>query len=390
MGTRIRTGSALLLMGMTTAAAAAPQPDGQIRYRAEQVDEEGFGDKALAATVRTQLGVTAPLREGLKGRLEFEDVSVAGSDDYNSTSNGKTGYPVVPDPEATEINELYLDWRGEGWGARVGRQALAFDNHRFVGTVKWRQNEQTLDAARLDISLGESAELNWVWLDEANRIFGARETPLDDHNSHLGRVSVAGFGQWTGYAYLLDFPDAPAASNRTVGLRWTADAVLPEPWGLTLEIADQADYADGEGNEADYYHATGRYQAGPVAVGLGQEVLGGDGTYGFSTPLATVHAFNGWADRFLSTPAEGLEDTYLSLGGKAGGFRLKAVYHTFTADAADHDFGQELDLVAIRPLSEGLTLVLKYADYTASDDAGNTGAPARDATKAWAQLDFRF
>ena len=28
------------------------------------------------------------------------------------------------------------------------------------------------------------------------------------------------------------------------------------------------------------------------------------------TPLATLHAFNGWADMFLTTPANGLQDLY--------------------------------------------------------------------------------
>jgi len=43
---------------------------------------------------------------------------------------------------------------------------------------------------------------------------------------------------------------------------------------------------------------------------VGYEVLEGNGAIGFATPLATLHAFNGWADMFLTTPANGLKDLY--------------------------------------------------------------------------------
>jgi hypothetical protein len=40
-----------------------------------------------------------------------------------------------------------------------------------------------------------------------------------------------------------------------------------------------------------------------VNVKVGYELLGSDnGEYGFATPLATLHKFNGWADQFLGTP----------------------------------------------------------------------------------------
>ena len=45
-------------------------------------------------------------------------------------------------------------------------------------------------------------------------------------------------------------------------------------------------------------------------------MLGGDngsGNRAFQTPLATKHAFQGWADQFLTTPADGIEDAYLGV-----------------------------------------------------------------------------
>jgi hypothetical protein len=35
--------------------------------------------------------------------------------------------------------------------------------------------------------------------------------------------------------------------------------------------------------------------------------MSGDGVIGFSTPLATLHKFQGWVDKFLTTPANGID-----------------------------------------------------------------------------------
>ncbi|HXF15821.1 MAG TPA: hypothetical protein VN496_02395 [Burkholderiales bacterium] len=47
------------------------------------------------------------------------------------------------------------------------------------------------------------------------------------------------------------------------------------------------------------------------------EVLGSNnGQYAFQFPLATNHLFQGWADVFLTTPRQGIRDSYLSGGMK--------------------------------------------------------------------------
>ena len=45
-------------------------------------------------------------------------------------------------------------------------------------------------------------------------------------------------------------------------------------------------------------------------LGVGTEIMQGNGVKGFTTPLGTLHKFQGWADKFLTTPANGLEDLY--------------------------------------------------------------------------------
>src|SRR3546814_9338854 len=75
---------------------------------------------------------------------------------YNSTTIGNTAFPVVADPDATELNQAYVSYADAGFKATAGRQRLIFDNHRFIGNVGWRQNEQTFDALDLTYKLAGS------------------------------------------------------------------------------------------------------------------------------------------------------------------------------------------------------------------------------------------
>lgn len=128
-------------------------------------------------------------------------------------------------------------------------------------------------------------------------------------------------------------------------------------------------------------------EAGVVIRGMtvkaGYEVLGSDnGEFGFSTPLATLHAFNGWADQFLATPATGLHDLSLTLGGALAGGTWALVYHDFKADessATVDDLGSEIDASYVRPFGEYYVAGLKYAAYSAGDDA----AGKVDTDKLW-------
>ena len=108
-----------------------------------------------------------------------------------------------------------------------------------------------------------------------------------------------------------------------------------------------------------------------VTATLGYEVLGSDaGRYGFSTPLATLHKFNGWADRFLTTPDEGLVDFSITLTGKLWKGNWTVAYHDFEADessATVDDLGDELDISYDMAFNEHFTAGVKYADYSAGD-----------------------
>jgi hypothetical protein len=138
--------------------------------------------------------------------------------------------------------------------------------------------------------------------------------------------------------------------------------------------------------DADYYLIEAGAVLSGITVKLSREVLGGDGVYNFQTPLATKHAFNGWADKFLVDSiagGKGLQDNFLTVSGAVMGVTLTAMVHDFKSDAGDQDYGTEWDVMATKPMTPNLSLTLKYADYQADTFA-------TDTQKIWLMGEFKF
>jgi len=121
-------------------------------------------------------------------------------------------------------------------------------------------------------------------------------------------------------------------------------------------------------------------------VGAGFVVLEGDRAKGFTTPLATLHKFQGWADKFLTTPVDGIDDRYLTAGiarqrwADFDALAIVASYHRYTAERGSTRFGSEADLQA-QAKWHRVTGILKYASYRAEH-------LFTDTTKWWLQLEY--
>ncbi len=374
-----------------TGQAVAGDWSADLRYRHEYVDDEAFGQEAHADTLRLRLGWSGELRRGFSAGAELEGVAELG-DHFNSGANGRTAYPVVPDARALEINRAWLGWRGERLAATLGRQRLLLDNQRFVGNVGWRQNEQTFDALRLEYAPADAFRLRYAWAGRVHRVAGdeardplARERELDAHFLNAAWTGAA--GTLVGYGYWLDDRDLASASSRTLGLRWSGQRGLgPGTFGWTLESARQHEHADNPRDfSLGYLLVEPSWKQAGLTWKLGLERLEGDGVVGFQTPLATLHAFNGWADKFGTTPANGLEDRYASVSGPLAGGRLgwTVAWHDFSADRGGADYGREWDASLSFPLPGDLKGLLKLADY-------RSDGFARDTRKLWLQLEWKF
>lgn len=386
---------------------------GQLRYRYEWVDQEGIANKAKASTLRTQLGFLTDSYLGFNAFLQFENVAVIGPAHYNSTTNGKTSYPIVSDPAGTEVNQAFLCYEaGYGTTLKLGRQVIILDNQRFVGNVGWRQNEQSFDGFHVVNKSLPDTQITYAYIADANRITGDDAANGDLRmKTHLVNVAYNGLGVGTlvGYdylmhnknqAYLAGAPAAPAAaSTQTLGLRFTGKHPLAAATLLyTAEYAKQSNYANNPINYDETY-AFGEFGAliSGITAKLGYEKLGGDGTVSVQTPLATLHAFDGWADKFLITPKDGIDDAYVSVGKKMYGIDLLAVYHDFSSDHLSYDYGTELDLSVGKKINKSLNLLLKYASYSGDKNAKNNAqngskaaSPINDLDKVWLQADVTF
>jgi hypothetical protein len=401
-------------------AGGTPNLDLRLRYEHVKVDEPLAPpiteDVAEALTVRARLGYTTGKWNDIDSQLEFEGLSAIGNQDFNSTINGETTYPVVADPKVNELNQAWVRYSGlPKTQLKYGRQRLIFDNARFIGNVGWRQMEQTYDASLLTTTLIPKTTLNYAYLTNVNSFryfnFAPAGSPakLGNNIDIKGQLLNAQFAAiekklvLTGYAYLLDFDEIPSGGpgrlfqdTKTLGLRATgAIPVQKLTLSYALEYADQKDYKDAPSTvDASYNLLEAGLGYGKLTGKLGYEVLEGDGVYSFQTPLATAHAHQGWADQFLITPLNGLQHEYLSVNATLGKSTLQAVYHEFKADKGSTDYGSEVDLLASYPLIENFVLSAKYATYSADEfptvtPAGGTPV-AIDTNKYWLYAEYKF
>ncbi|MCX2779256.1 alginate export family protein [Microbulbifer thermotolerans] len=355
-----------------------------LRYRLESVDQAGFDDQANASTLRSRLSWTSGTYRGLVIGVEMDDVSAVGSDSYNSTTNGNSEYPLVADPEGTEVNRAYLRYARDNYDITAGRQRINLGDQRFVGGVGWRQNEQTFDGYRFRYGNSESLQIDYSYVYRVHRIFGEDSDQGSwDGDIHLFNATYPFAEKQKLHLFFLDvdLDQATNNSSRTLGFTYIADVGI---LGTRLSYARQSESGESSLDySATYYLAELSTALGPVNAKLGYEILGSDNGVGFATPLATLHKFQGFADQFLTTPAEGVEDAYLGANAGLAGGRLGITYHRFSAAEGSGDWGSEWDLSYERALSKNLSALVKLASYRAEDYGSDTD-------KLWLQLVAAF
>jgi hypothetical protein len=372
-----------------------PILDARLRY--EAVDQGPL--EADALTLRLRAGAEAKL--GKLSLLAEGEGTLAPVADYNAfpfpieDTQRRPQYAVVSDPRNIELNRLQLQYRSKDVALTAGRQRINLDDQRWVGSVGWRQNEQTFDAVRGEAQLGPLA-LDLTYAISQRTIFGEDAGP----RTHIdGNLFFAGIGSKLGpvqgklFSYLIDYEEtfALANSSQTYGGFLSGDIPLGRTTKLSLRAsyARQSDYGD---NPFDYAADYWSFQAGTTIAGFnlggGWEQLGSDNGQAVQTPLATLHKFNGWADLFLTTPPAGLEDAYLSVGRTFDkvkalpGLNASMAFHQFDSAKGDVDYGTEWDAsVGLRLGKVGI--LFKYADY----DAASFGT---DTRKLWLQAEWAF
>jgi len=354
----------------------------QFRYRYEDVRDEAVGSNhARASTLRTAFGFRTLPWKGLGLVIEAEDVSVVGNELYRnagagSLDNGVRDRPVVADPDDTELNQAFLSWERDDTTIALGRTEITLDDQRFVGNVGWRQNHQSFDAVTVANESLDHVRFFYGFLNGVNRITGSR----DEMTSHLANIRVDWdeVGVLTTFGYWLDYdePARQALSSLTLGARFAGKRSIgnSRSWLYEASLATQQDAEDNPRRvDAGYAFLSMGVAWSTVTARVGFERLDGNARDGqFQTPLATLHKFNGWADKFLSTPTNGLEDFYVRIDGTIGVVKAMATYHDFQAAEGGASYGTELDLQATYKTSWGQGFGLKGAFYDADGFSADT------------------
>lgn len=380
--------------------------NGEIKARYENVDDQdNTVQQANAYTVRLMLGLETNLLgiDGLSMKVDGTTVQTIGGTKYNDLSPTKfTNYDVVADPEQTRFTQGYLQYKIGATTAKAGRQLVNLDSQRFIGSVDWRQMPQSLDAVSVTNTSVPGLNLYGAYVYSYDPIFDERT--YDSKSVILnGSYKVNDMLKVTAYDYMLSLERGAFAAD-TYGLSLTGNV----PAG-SVKVSYHGEYAKQTDatfattttniktqNDASYYNIEATASMMGVSLGAGQEFLSGtsgsDGKTKFQTPLATLHKFNGWADKFLATPTGGLVDTSATLGYTVAGLgKVMVVYHDFETDKAmsgKSDLGSELDMLYTNaiPGVKGLQGLVKAAFY----DGGDVTGYAKDKDVFWIELDYKF
>lgn len=390
--------AATLSLLATPAAAQTIAPLAEARLRYEHAEVDGIARDANAVTTRVRAGVS--VADGRWSALAEAQGNLAIVGDYFDGLHPDPTRPLVADPQSIGLYRAQVQYKAPGVTLTGGRQRIVLDDERFVGAAAIRNNGQTFDAVRAELSpiKGLKADVTYAWA--VHTVWGidgngARQGVIDGDNVFATLAYATPVGTLTGFAYLVDQDEtavqAYRLSSQSYGVRFAGSRALgPARLAYQASFARQSDWHRNPNDyTADYWLAdVAAVFAGP-RLGAGYEVLGaGDGRAftSFQTPLASVFKFNGWAEKFTPKPGDGLRDLYASGGwawkqvGRARNLGVTAIWHRFHSDRLVRHYGNELDLLAQATLGH-TTASLRLADYRADKAATNT-------RKLWLQLDW--
>ena len=387
----------LSIMAIFNDVSAADNTSGHFhadfRLRFESVQQDNPLSDAEALTLRSHLGYESRAYNGFSAMIELEDVRIVGGvDDYSLPPTGfKPGqFSIVPDPETTELDQAFLQYKHNTTTFKLGRQAITYDRGRFIGAVEFRQDRQTFDAFSLNSRPADNVELNYAYIQQRNRIF-AEDLDLDSKDHALTLSYKTPVGKLTGYGYFFEVDNNTNNSLDTLGLSFSGATKFDQlKFIYSLEHARQESETDVDSFDAAYKFIEAGINIGRITAKFAYEVLGSDNSaYIFTTPLATTVKFNGWAAQFLNPPLQGLEALYTVVSAKALGGKLVAIYYDFSAERSTpgmDDFGSELDLLYVRKFAKKYKVGLRYASYLAGDSATNKV----DTDKIWLWISAKF
>ncbi|MBP0117650.1 MAG: hypothetical protein ITD32_05660 [Candidatus Nitrotoga sp.] len=380
----------------------------QYRYESVETAQNTVG-QAKAQTLGTRLGYETGDYRDFAVNVQVQGVwSNKQFNDGQTNGNYRTDLNTVNDPAGVGVNSAHLVYRGiADTTIRQGRQIIRYDDDRWVGNVDWRQNWQSFDATSVVNKSLTDTTVKAAYVTNVNRPNGdgastaASANGLSTGNAHMKSTLLninnksLSFADIVAYSYRLDYTNPAQAaastgaantfgSTDTTGLKLAKEGIDigGYKFGWVAETANQKNFRlNTAAYNARYTNINANVGGSLGNIKIGQETLGSDNSRSVQTPLSTLFAFNGWADKFLVTPTNGLKDTYVKARSNAMGIVYGADFHQFKSDVGSVGLGRELDLIAEKALDKNFAVGARAARYKADAASVGSGAGTSAATQ---------
>ena len=360
--------------------------------RARYTDIEVADNKGKAASLLLRASLESRWTDSFSSLLEIDAAETWFQDEHRDglRFNNK---PRVPDVPGNEVNQAFLQWDGRQLSVTAGRQRIELANQRFISSVSFWQNDQTYDALRSTYNFLSASSAQYIYIDNVNRFWGddaedylrpsdVNFAALDgirpagargDHaqNTHLAHLELKewDYSQWLAWYYSIENETFDPHSNDTAGIGYRFNYK-----GNNLKYIVEADIAQQERtafekNSMSYYRLEAGIEIQSTEFMLSQESLGSDNGVAFIAPLGSINDFQGWADVFFNTPANGLVDTRLQIDWRFNPFRIDLRYHNFQAAEGGEDYGTELDIDVLWKPAKKQQLLLRLSDFNSDTDS---------------------
>ena len=406
----------LILLGVLAAGPLAAQSiefSGQLRERSEFDDKNFIEDQHhdVFHLLRMRLKATATVNEQVRVVAELQDARGFGA-------NGSTMNVGAP---AFDLRQGYVEVKGLADGLfefRLGRQALAYANERFIGAIDWSNLGQSFDAGVLRMNVGDF-RLDAIGAAVARR--PASPYIRDRVLAGAWAAWVPEKARYTAQAFFLyDNPEEATYTYNSTQNRMTAGVYAGGHLGrfdyevdAAMQMGDRtlvSEFAslsqDISANMVGVRLGYSFPDLAKLRIGAGYDRLSGvdpkdDTKYGaFHTLYGTNHKYYGFMDFFTDIPSHtsgfGLQDIIAQVSlVPVEGLMLGADVHLFStvtdpADAgsvfADKStaIGTEIDLTAKFAIAKAVGMTLGYSMF--SGDADRAVRWGNTDTANWAYL----
>lgn len=358
-------------------------PSGQYMVRFRHFEGHDFASGGNANTMRhrARLGLGATYVDMIGGQVQLQDVRTFGEERDTLGDFSAEGF---------DLHQGYLRFMPfEGFEVRVGRQEIAFENHRLIGSVAWIEQARSFDAGRVTFEQGPLKVDSFYAkvAEDAASPTDADGAPIftDDRDVLAANVHFAPFDELeVGVVFVADYGGNDGTRRVTIGGLLTGQAKL----GLDYGAEGYYQYGRADGDIHHRAYMAGGYLGYTVDVTTKPflrafaDVLSGDGAPGDNTPRTfntlfhTGHKFYGEMDYFLNLPRDTSQRGLADVGGTLGlsptkGMKGTVTLHHFrtTADQGDglETFGNELDVTLAYVPWSLFSIDMTYALFAPGD-----------------------